>query len=199
MNHKPISFIVATAALLVASAAMFAQPKPSAPAPRAPAIGNAHLWAEVGSFKLEGNGTVDVKFTGTLLITRADGQPMPHVSITGNVRKEFDSAEMGRTAWFGSGTAKVTGAWRHLTVFGKSMDAKWRGNGIAIVYGEFDHKGQTGFISVDGAPPFEWMDSGMTFFVPASSDPRPQQSSPQPPNPRTPTPRDASPQPRITR
>src|SRR5688572_15443931 len=177
MNHKPISFSLAAAATLVAAAALFAQSEPGAPKADTAAIGNAHLWAEVGSFKLEGSGTVDVEFTGTLLITRADGQPMPKVTMAGKVRKEFENVEMGRTAWFGSGTAKVTGSWRHLTVFGKQMDAKWRGSAIAIVYGEFDAQGKTGFITVDGSEPIEWMNAGLTFHVPAASAPRLQ---PQP-------------------
>ena len=199
MNFKPIPAALASAAVLLAGAALFAQGEPAPPAPSASAaIGNAHLWADVGSFKLEGSGTVDVKFTGTLLISKADGQPMPQVSINGKVRKEFDNAEMGRTAWFGSGTAKITGSWRHLTVFGKGMDAKWRGSGIAMVYGEFDAQGKTGFITVDGSEPFEWMNAGLTFHVPASSDPRFQQQ-PRETNPRMPTPRATAPQPLQSR
>ena len=174
MYVKPYAIVLAAVAVLVAGAALFAQSEPSAPGSTAgrSEVGNAHLWADVGSFKLEGSGTVDVKFTGTLLISQAEGQPMPQVSLQGKIRKEFESAEMGRTAWFGSGTAKITGTWRHLTVFGKQMDAKWRGSGIAMVYGEFDAQGKTGFITVDGSEPFEWMNTGLTFYVPAASDPR---------------------------
>jgi hypothetical protein len=190
MKVKFLSTLIAGASVLLAGAALFAQSGSSAAPPKPQEIGNAHLWAEVGSFKLEGNGTVDIKFTGTLLVSQAEGQPMPEVTVSGNIRKEFESAEMGRRAWFGSGTAKVTGAWRHLTVFGKSMDAKWRGAGIAIVYGEFDAKGETGFITVDGSEPFAWMNAGMTFHVPAASDPRLQQQAPRD-DPRMPTPQPA--------
>jgi hypothetical protein len=195
MKLKPLTTLASAACLLVAGAALFAQNETSTPSQPPPdGIGNAHLWAEVGSFKLEGNGTVDVKFTGTLLISRAEGQPMPQVSLQGNVRKEFESEEMGRTAWFGSGSARISGAWRHLTVFGKQMDAKWRGRGIAMVYGEFDAQGKTGFITVDGSEPFEWMNAGMTFHVPASADPRIQQQ-PREQNPRMPSPAPTNPQP----
>jgi hypothetical protein len=194
----PIPSLLAAVSLLISGAALFAQGEPTAPSAPASGIGNAHLWAEVGSFKLEGNGTVDIKFTGTLLVTRAEGQPMPEVSVSGRIRKEFESAEMGRTAWFGSGTAKVTGAWRHLTVFGKSMDAKWRGAGIAMVYGEFDSQGKTGFITVDGSEPFEWLNTGLTFYVPAVADPRIREK-PSPGGPGMPTPRPANPQPLQSR
>lgn len=164
----------------------------AAPEPK-PTTGVAKLKAAVGSFKLEGTGTVDVQFTGTLLIVRAEGQPMPSVEITGDVRKEFDSEEMGRTAWFGTGRAVIKGSWRHVTVFGENMDATWNGAGIAQVYGEFDASGETGTISVDGSEPFEWMSAGLTFYVPASSDPRIGVDREQ--DPRMPTPRGVGPQP----
>ena len=198
LKLRPIPSFLAAASLLISGAALFAQGEPAGSPASVPDVGNAHLWAEVGSFKLEGNGTVDVKFTGTLLVTRAEGQPMPTVAVSGNIRKEFDSPEMGRTAWFGSGTAKVTGSWRHLTVFGKSMDAKWRGAGIAMVYGEFDSQGKTGFITVDGSEPFEWLNAGLTYYVPAASDPRVRQN-PAPGGPRMPSPSPAEPQPLQSR
>ena len=198
LKLRPIPTTIAAVSLLISGAALFAQGEPVAPPAPAQEIGNAHLWAEVGSFKLEGSGTVDIKFTGTLLVTQVEGQPMPQVSVSGKVRKEFESAEMGRTAWFGSGTAKVTGSWRHLTVFGKAMDAKWRGAGIAMVYGEFDSKGKTGFITIDGSEPYEWMNAGLTFHVPSSSDPRFRQN-PRPGGPRMPSPSPTDPQPLESR
>ena len=195
MNFKPFVFAIGAMAALASGIAVLAQGTPG-PQPKAPAatVGNAHLWAEVGSFQLEGGGTVTVKFTGTLLVSKADGQSMPSVTVTGNVRKEFENAKMGRTAWFGTGNATITGSWRHLTVFGKKMDARWRGSGIAQVYGEFDSAGKTGFITVDGSEPFEWMSSGLTFHVPASSDPRIQPGT----NPTPPPPGGGPPRPRLS-
>lgn len=161
---------------LIAGIAVFAQnSEPSKPS--VPSQGSAHLWSEVGSFQLEGTGTVKVKFVGTLLVVRAPNQPMPEVAIQGKVRKEFESEEMGRVAWFGSGEATITGSWRHLSVFGKKLDATWRGVGIATVFGEFDAAGNTGFITVDGSEPFEWLATGQTFYVPALADPRLQRGS----------------------
>jgi hypothetical protein len=79
---------------------------------------------------------------------------------------------MGRVAWFGTGEAVIRGSWRHLTVFGKNMDATWTGRGIAQVFGEFDAKGKTGNITIDGSQPFEWTATGQTFYIPSDSDPR---------------------------
>lgn len=191
MNAKQLIAASISATVLVAGIAVFAQNGAPAPKPAAQSDGTAHLWAEVGSFKLEGTGEVKVKFTGTLLLVKAANAPMPTISITGNVRKEFESAEMGRTAWFGEGVATVRGSWRHLTVFGKNMDATWKGAGLAFVYGEFDSAGKTGFITVDGSEPFEWMSSGQSFYVPASADPRIQQNPGR--NPRMPAPRPLNP------
>jgi hypothetical protein len=190
MPFKPFLFAALPAAL-VGSIAVFAQGG-SDPQPPAPKNGTAHLWAEVGSFQLEGSGTVTVQFTGTLLVAQVKGQPLPKVSITGKVRKEFESADMGRVAWFGSGKATITGSWRHLTVFGKDMDATWNGRGIAQVFGEFDAKGQTGFITVDGSEPFEWLNTGLTYYVPSSEDPRINRQ------PRQPGQRDPQPAPKIS-
>ncbi|MDQ2985698.1 MAG: hypothetical protein M3R13_03115 [Armatimonadota bacterium] len=191
MNAKQLIAASISATVLVAGIAVFAQNGAPPAKPAAPSAGSAHLWAEVGSFKLEGSGEVKVKFIGTLLIVKAANAPMPTVSITGNVRKEFENAEMGRTAWFGEGVATVRGSWRHLTVFGKKMDATWNGSGIAMVYGEFDSAGKTGFITVDGSEPFEWMSSGQSFYVPATADPRIQQQPGQ--GPRMPAPRSVDP------
>ena len=195
MSFKPFVFALTALAALAGGIAVLAQGSPTTePSAPAPGTGKAHLWAEVGSFQLEGSGTVTVQFTGTLLIVKADGQPMPTVSMAGNVRKEFESTEMGRIAWFGTGKATINGTWRHLTVFGKKMDATWNGAGIAQVFGEFDAAGQTGFITVDGSEPFEWMSSGMTFYVPSSSDPRIQRNNATPP---TPAPKLNQPQPLL--
>ena len=164
-------------AALIVGVGVFAQGGAPADKPAVPSRGTAHLWSEVGSFQLEGTGTARVKFVGTLLIVRAPGRPMPQVSMQGKVRQEFENEEMGRIAWFGTGEATITGDWRHLSVFGKKLDATWSGAGIATVFGEFDAAGKTGFITVDGSVPFEWLATGQTFYVPALSDPRLQQGS----------------------
>jgi len=179
---KVTSLIAAAGATgaLLAGIAVFAQNGSPAPKPSAPTQGKAHLWSQVGSFQLEGHGTVKVKFVGTLLVVRAPGQPMPQVTIQGKVRKEFENVEMGRTAWFGTGNATITGNWRHLSVFGEQIDATWNGAGMATVFGEFDSAGKTGFITVDGSKPFEWLATGQAFYVPATSDPRIQRNGTAP-------------------
>jgi hypothetical protein len=103
--------------------------------------------------------------------------------MQGKVRKEFENDEMGRVAWFGTGEATITGSWRHLSVFGKKLDAKWTGAGIATVFGEFDAKGETGYITVDGSEPFEWLATGQAFYVPSVADPRLQRNNDGPPQP----------------
>lgn len=182
MNRTILYSAVSAAALLVAGIAVFAQNGNPPKKAEVPKIGKAHLWTEVGSFQLEGKGTAKVKFVGTLLVVQAPGKPMPTVSMQGHVRKEFENAEMGRIAWFGNGEATITGEWRHLSVFGKKIDAIWTGAGIATVYGEFDAEGKTGLITVDGSQPYEWLATGQTFYVPALADPRLQQGSQPPPS-----------------
>jgi len=198
MKHKPLIAASGVLAVLLAGIAVFAQngePK----TPVAPSQGTAHLWAEVGSFSLEGIGTVKVKFTGTLLVTSLGGEALPKIAVRGDVRKEFENAEMGRVAWFGAGDATITGKWRHLVVFGKKIDATWQGAGIAMVYGEFDSQGNTGFITVDGSEPFEWLGTGQSFYVPATADPR-LQRDPSEINPRLQMPDDGpEPTPKIGR
>lgn len=177
MKVMPLIAASGAVAALLAGVAVLAQNGAPPAKSAAPSAGTAHLWSEVGSFSLEGTGTVKVKFTGTLLVASADGQDLPKISIQGDVRKEFDNTDMGRIAWFGKGDATITGNWRRLVVFGKQIDATWQGAGIAMVYGEFDSAGKTGFITVDGSEPFEWLATGQTFYVPAAADPRIQRGS----------------------
>ena len=196
---KPISILLAAAIILVGAVALFAQTEGRESDAAKPAkLGTAHLWADVGSFQLEGYGTVKVKFTGTLLVVKGANPQLPKVTITGKVRKEFESEEMGRVAWFGTGEATITGAFRHLTVFGKQMDATWHGRGIAQVFGEFDARGKTGNITIDGSQPFEWTSTGQTFYIPSDSDPRFSGTRPSGPAVPAPKPGSVNPSPKLS-
>jgi hypothetical protein len=127
-----------------------------------PKYGRMHLWAAIGSFALlNGEGTLEMKFKGTLLISRLDGS----AAVSGQVRKEFDG--MGRTVWFGEGSAKVSGKWRKIQWFGEDVDCIWNGRGLARVYGEYDEKTKsTGRAKVDDLPEEPWMTNGREFYVP---------------------------------
>ncbi|MEM2786021.1 MAG: hypothetical protein QW652_05085 [Candidatus Nitrosotenuis sp.] len=128
----------------------------------APKYGRMHLWAAIGSFALlNGEGSLEMKFKGTLLISNLDGTS----AVSGKVRKEFDG--MGRTVWFGEGVAKVSGKWRKIQWFGEDVDCVWEGRGLARVYGEYDERTKsTGRVKVDDLPEEPWMTNGREFYVP---------------------------------
>jgi len=143
-----------------------------------PKSGVMKLWSKVGSFVLEGEGAVEITFTGTLLVSKHSGPP---VIITGKVRKEFN--DFGRQAWFGSGKAVIKGSWRRLQWFGKNMNAVWRGRGMAMVFGEYDAKQDTGFTQVDDQPAYPWLTTGRAFYVPKQLTPG-YDASKDKPNPK---------------
>jgi hypothetical protein len=131
-----------------------------------PKAGKMRLWATVGSFRLEGHGKVEISFTGCLMAYRYEGAPP---LISGKVRKEYQG--LGRTAWFGTGKAVFEGKWRSLHWFGKNMNCTWVGSGLAMVFGEYDQKQDTGWVQVDDRPAYPWMTTGRTFWVPKEIDP----------------------------
>jgi hypothetical protein len=156
---------VAVVGLAAATAIPQGQPAPKRPV-KVPKSGTMTMWCQVGSFALEGEGRVEITFTGTLLVSQHDGPP---VQVSGRVRKEYEG--MGREAWFGTGKAVVQGKWRKVQWFGKNMNAKWVGRGLAMVFGEYDAKEQTGFTKVDDLPAYPWLTTGRPFYVPKEMAP----------------------------
>ncbi len=155
---------IAATALFIGFVAL-AQKPAAAPSKPAASSGRMHLWSKVGSFTLEGQGHVEMTFTGTLLLNNFKGQ----ANVTGAVRKEFEG--MGRRAWFGTGKAVLDGNFRRVLWFGKNVDCVWTGKGNAMVYGEYDQKQETGFVQVDKEPSWPWLTTGRQFFVPATDTP----------------------------
>lgn len=107
--------------------------------------GTLFMKTKIGSFKLVGNrgmpaeGRVEVSFTGSLLITGT-----PKLSITGDVRREYNSPKHEKQVFFGKGKAVIEGKFWGIQWFGRDMSAKWTGFGIARLTGEFDNELKTG-------------------------------------------------------
>lgn len=133
--------------LFLASIVAYAQP--ATPAQRAGVeskkdYATLHLRTKLGSFRMiDGEGRVEVQFTGTLLVSNLKGK----IDISGKVRKEYDAK--GRQAWFGTGKAIVTGSFRAIQWFGRDMQAVWYGKGICRLVGEFDKDLNTGELWFD--------------------------------------------------
>ncbi|MBX3120230.1 MAG: hypothetical protein KF784_14285 [Fimbriimonadaceae bacterium] len=108
-------------------------------------IDTMYLQTKLGSFRLiNGAGRVEIKFTGTVLISQLNGVR----TVSGNVQKEFprnaEEAKSGRELWFGTGTIVVDGGFRAIQWFGRDMSTTWQGHGLARLYGEFDNDLNTG-------------------------------------------------------
>lgn len=107
-------------------------------------FGTLNFESTLGSFRFvdsagkSGEGKVTVEFTGTFLISKLEGK----LSVSGNLKKEYDSA--GRQVFFGTGKIVVDGKFRALQWFGRNMKGSWNGAGIAMFYGEFDRNLKTG-------------------------------------------------------
>lgn len=133
-----------TLLILLLAAAFGASAQPATPAQRVgvepkPDFATLHLRTKLGSFRMiDGQGRVEIQFTGTLLVTQLKGK----IDITGKVKKEFDKD--GRQAWFGTGRAIITGSFRAVQWFGRNMEAVWYGKGVCQIVGEFDKDLNTG-------------------------------------------------------
>lgn len=102
-------------------------------------FGTLHMQCHLGSFKsIDGQGRLEVNFTGTLLVTRSEKPPI----LTGNIRKEYD--EGGRVCYTGTGKAVIDGKWRGVQWLGSEMTGVWWGTGIMRITGEFWKNPQTG-------------------------------------------------------
>lgn len=143
-------------------------------------IGVLHLQTRLGSFKLlDGRGRLEIAFTGTVLISglrpEEDAQrrakyrgisPLDgSLQVTGNVRREW--AGHNRQVFYGTGRIVLNGQFRGVQWFGRDMQARWIGDGISRLYGEFDQNLQTGWYwydNIERAVP--WGAVGMQAVLP---------------------------------
>jgi len=96
---------------------------------------------KIGSFKLLNcTGKLTFSFQGTVLVSGLEGTMTPG----GNIKKEFESKDGKRVAFFGTGTLTLSGKWRGVQWFGTDMKGQFDGNGVARLTGEFDENMNTG-------------------------------------------------------
>lgn len=111
--------------------------------------GTIFFKCNVGSFKLLGvnnlpaEGKVQISFTGTLLVNlfTADN---PKITVTGNIRREYNDPAHLQQAFHGTGSMVMDGKFTSIQWFGRDMTASWNGFGIARLVGEFDKDYNTG-------------------------------------------------------
>lgn len=164
---------LAAAALPLAGALLSAQtPTAQAPpvAPTAAAAkanagyGHLNFVTNVGAFKVLGSdevpvtGALTLKFTGTVLVSVP--KPGTKITVTGNVRKEYETQDKLKQVYFGTGTMQIVGVVRAVQFFGRDLTGHFDGVGIFRFYGEFDKKLETGTYWFDGAAPEEKRDWG---------------------------------------
>jgi hypothetical protein len=136
---RSLTAVFATAALLV----------PAAGFGQASGLGTIFFKTNVGSFKLLGvatrpaEGKVQVTFTGTILIDK-NSDSDPKITVTGNLKKEYDKKEHLQVAYHGTGTMIIDGKFTAIQWFGRDMSARWDGFGVARLVGEFDKDLKTG-------------------------------------------------------
>lgn len=94
-------------------------------------------------------GRLDVKFSGTLLVSKLENGELKIVE--GKLKKEYD--KNGRAVYTGSARIIVTGKWRGVQWFGSDMSAVFYGAGFARITGEFDRNLNTGDYWYDSDPP----------------------------------------------
>ncbi len=145
---------IVSAALMHAVAQLPPAPSHASSAPAAQKNPAVHLETRVGSFKILGvadmpaTGTVDMTFTGTVLVSGNEkdlhATPGPGVSL------EYERKEYGKRVYFGTGRLVVKGNIHGLQFFGRDLKATWVGSGVARIYGEFDQDLNTGTYWYDG-------------------------------------------------
>jgi len=118
--------------------------------------------SKLGSFKLiDGTGHVEFSFTGTVMLNGVEGP----LKVSPGLRKEFD--DMGRVAYFGTGSISLDGKFRGIQCFGKNLKGWWNGNGVGRLYGEFDENLKTGTYKFAKQSRAEfWSPYGTTFSLP---------------------------------
>lgn len=100
---------------------------------------------KLGSFKILGvadklaEGRIEMTFTGTVLVNGT-----PKITPTGSLRREYYRPEHQQTAYHGTGKLIIDGKFDSIQWFGRDMNAKWTGFGVARLFGEFDKDLNTG-------------------------------------------------------
>lgn len=124
----------------------------------------------VGSFKIKSGvhpatGKLKMDFTGTVLVSGME--PGAKVSVTPGVRREIHDTKNNKTVYHGKGTLTFDGAARAIQWFGKNLKARFQGEAIIMLYGEFDNKFNTGTYKYDNiARTNPWSTGGTTISVP---------------------------------
>lgn len=118
----------------------------------------------IGSFKLKNcTGKTTFSFEGTVLVAGLDGT----VSVSGNLKKEYENVKEKRVAYFGKGSITVTGKWRGVQWFGENLKGQFDGRGFMQFVGEFDKNMNTGHYWYQSAPDKNiWYTAGMTVTIP---------------------------------
>jgi hypothetical protein len=104
------------------------------------AVGVLNLTCNIGSFKISNaDGTIDLTFRGTVLVSHASGQ----VLASGSLKEEYKGHD--RTAYFGTGKLIIKGKVVGVQWFGQDLTAHLVGTGMVRTYGEYDKDLNTGF------------------------------------------------------
>jgi hypothetical protein len=174
MNYHKKFFSRMMTALAVLSAiigfsVVYAQKPATAPA-AAVETGSVVMKATVGSFKIlspndqnPAFGKINMTFRGSLLVTSSKDTK---VTVTGNLRKEYENAKYGKAVYFGQGNVIIEGKFKSIQWFGKDLNLAWTGVGVCRMYGEFDAKGETGTYTVAGDVLRYWGTGGAMFTLP---------------------------------
>lgn len=103
--------------------------------------GTMHIKTGIGTFKIiDGEGRVQMKFHGTLLLTKHKEGKL--TVLSGKLRKEHEKD--GRAVYTGDATVLVDGKWRGLQFFGSGLEFEWYGMGAIRFSAEFDSNLKTG-------------------------------------------------------
>lgn len=134
------------------------------------AFAGLNFMANVGSFKALGSekdpvqGTLEMTFTGTVLVSGLfQGST---VNVSGSVRKEYETKDHSKQVYFGTGRLVLSGKARAVQFFGRDMKARFYGMAIFRLYGEFDKNLDTGSYWFDGGEKVAWGTGGMPVVVP---------------------------------
>lgn len=157
-----VSVVAVAAAIVMAQAPSYEAPKP--------VIGSdtVSFKATLGSFKLLGsgeapvNGSLNVAFRGTILLTEPNGS----VRFEGDVRKEYTNDAHKKTAYFGKGRLIFDGKVKSIQFFGGDIDGTFKGWCMLRLNGEFDQNYDTGTYQFKGGPAVPWGTGGTGVAVP---------------------------------
>lgn len=142
-----------------------------APDPATIERGGVNFQTSVGSFKMLGGngpaiGKLKMSFTGTVLVSGMEKGSK--IETSPSIRLEIDDAKMGKKVYHGKGTLTFDGGARAIQFFGRDLKARFEGNGVIRIYGEFDKKLETGTFQYDGSTEITpWGTGGSQISVPS--------------------------------